>query len=298
MPLEVSLMRWFIDPSYDHARVSRLVRYIVDNFRINALQEDLDFARLESKAQTAIERCNRTCRSMQSMHKAYDGRRNHGVEEGLFAAAMRAPRVGGLHGLQLLHAARAQPLLKLAAVHDLQSRVVRYALPVELQQQQYELIRSAELSSDMQGIKHRTLLYICMRCHEKHPTTSGNMRLVHGEAPLCIHCVSNAFTVCVQTLGCIVRIRHASYYFCLFCCGVHAWNGNAKAFFKCAQQLEKRPTRASQGCVVCYRAQGVSRVSVLTRGWAYKARHGSAGATCSPHRNSTTCTTSSLSGCF
>ncbi len=49
MPLEVSLMRWFIDPSYDHARVSRLVRYIVDNFRISALQEDLDFARLESK---------------------------------------------------------------------------------------------------------------------------------------------------------------------------------------------------------------------------------------------------------
>ena len=256
-------MRWFIDPSYDHARVSRLVRYIVDNFRINALQEDLDFARLEAKAQTAIERCNRTCRSMQSMHKACDGRKNHGVDESLFAAAMRAPRVGGLHGLQLLHAARAQPLLTLAAVHDLQSRVVRYALPVELQQQQYELIRAAELSSDMQGIKHRTLLHICMRCHEKHPTTSGNMRLVHGEAPLCIHCASNAFTVCVQTLGCIVRIKHASYYFCRFCCGVHAWSGNAEAFFKCAQQLEKRPARASQGCVVCYRAQGVSRVSVF-----------------------------------
>jgi hypothetical protein len=146
MPLEVSLMRWFIDPSYDHARVSRLVRYIVDNFRINALQEDLDFARLEVKAQTAIERCNRTCRSMQSMHKAYDGRKNHGVDESLFAAAMRAPRVGGLHGLQLLHAARAQPLLTLAAVHDLQSRVVRYALPVELQQQQYELIRAAPIT--------------------------------------------------------------------------------------------------------------------------------------------------------
>jgi hypothetical protein len=43
-------------------------------------------------------------------------------------------------------------------VHDLQSRWVRYALPVELQQQQYELIRSVELSSDMQGIKHRTLI--------------------------------------------------------------------------------------------------------------------------------------------
>jgi hypothetical protein len=67
MPLEVSLMRCFVDSSYDHARVSRLVRYIVDNFRMTALQENLDFARLEAKAQIAIERCNRTCRSMQNI---------------------------------------------------------------------------------------------------------------------------------------------------------------------------------------------------------------------------------------
>ena len=67
MPLEVSLMRCFVDSSYDHARVSRLVRYIVDNFRMTALQENLDFAHLEAKAQIAIERRNRTCRSMQNI---------------------------------------------------------------------------------------------------------------------------------------------------------------------------------------------------------------------------------------
>jgi hypothetical protein len=245
MSFEVSLMRWFIDPSYDHARVSLLVLYIVDNFRINAFQEDLDFARLESKAQTAIERCNRTCHSMQSVHKAYDCRKNHGVYEALFAEAMPEPRVGGLHGLQLLHAGRAQPLLKLEEVHDLQSSVVRWALPVELQQQQYELIRAAELSSGMQGIKHRTLLCICMRCQEKHPTTSGNMRLVHGQASLCIHCASNTFTVCVQTLGCIVRIKHDSYYFCRFCCGVHAWNGNG-VFQVCPAARETPHSRLSR----------------------------------------------------
>lgn len=261
MPLEVSLMRWFIDPSYDHARVSRLVRYIVDNFRISALQEDLCFARLEAKAQTAIERCNRTCRSMQSLNHAHEGQKNAAADEVAFAAAMGEARIGGLHGLELFHAARARPLLALAAAHDFQSRVVRYALPVEIQQQQYQFIRAA--GRELEGVKHRTLLYICLRCHEQHPTCSGNMRLIHGQAPLCVHCLSNAFTVCAQTLGCIVRVRRHSYYFCRFCAGVHVWSGNAETFFRCTHQPEQRPEGASRACVVCYRAHGASPVSVF-----------------------------------
>ena len=264
MPLEVSLMRWFIDRSYDHARVSRLVRYIVDNFRISALQEDLDFARLETKAQTAIERCNRTCRSMQNFHHVREGQRNAAAHEPAFAAAMRAPRLAGLHGLGLLAAARTQPLLALAAVHDLQTRVVRFPLPVELQLQQYNLIRDSKL----EGLKHRSLLYVCLRCHEQHPTAAGNMRLIHGQPPLCVNCLSNAFTVCVQTLGCIVRVRSTSYYFCRFCASVHAWDGSAVAFYQCARSASgqtERPARPApaQGCVVCLRAQGCSAVTVF-----------------------------------
>jgi hypothetical protein len=265
MPLEVSLMRWFIDRSYDHARVSRLVRYIVDNFRINALQEDLDFARLEAKAQTAIERCNRTCRSMQNFHLVQEGQRNAAAHEPAFAAAMRAPRLAGLHGLGLLAAARTRPLLELAAVHDLQIRVVRFPLPVELQLQQYNLVRDSKL----EGLKHRSLLYICLRCHEQHPTAAGNMRLIHGQPPLCVNCLSNAFTVCVQTLGCIVRVRSTSYYFCRFCASVHAWDGSAVAFYQCARGAlgahgDAPPARpAPQGCVVCFRNQGCSAVHVF-----------------------------------
>lgn len=172
---------------------------------------------------------------------------------------MRQARIAGLHGLELLHAARAQPLLALAAAHDFQSRVVRFPLPVEIQQQQYQFIRTAGRALD--GVRYRTLLYLCLRCHEKHPTASGNMRLVHGQSPLCVHCLSNAFTVCVQTLGCIVRVRKHSYYFCRFCAGVHAWTGNAETFFKCTHQPERRPE--SHACVVCYRPHMVSPVSVF-----------------------------------
>ena len=260
MPLEVSLMRCFIDPSYDHARVSRLVRYIVDNFRISALQEDLDFARLEAKAQTAIERCNRTCRSMQNFHHIREGQRNAAAHEPTFAAAMRVPRLAGLDGLGLLAATRTQPLLALAAAHDVQNRIVRFQLPVELQHQQYALVRASKL----EGFKHRSLLYVCLRCHEQHPTSAGNMRLIHGQSPLCVHCLSNSFTVCIQTLGCIVRVRSTSYYFCRFCASVHAWSGSAAAFYRCAEQSESlaRPLLA-QGCVVCLRAQGCTAVPVF-----------------------------------
>jgi hypothetical protein len=260
MPLEVSLMRWFIDASYDHARVSRLVRYIVDNFRICALQEDLDFARLEAKAQTAIERCNRTCRSMQNFQHVREGKRNPGAHEPAFAHAMRAPRIAGLHGLGLLAATRTHSLLELAAFHDVQARVVRFPLPIELQKQQYDLVRN----SNLQGLKYRSLLYVCLRCHEQHLSAVGNMRLIHGQPPLCVSCLSNSFTVCVQTLGCIVRVRSTSYYFCRFCASVHVWDGSAVAFYQCAHSSERlaRPLPA-QGCVVCHRVQGCLPVAVF-----------------------------------
>lgn len=276
MPLEVSLMRWFIDPSYDHARVSRLVRYIVDNFRISALQEDLDFARLEAKAQTAIERCNRTCRSMQNFQHVREGASDAGAHEPAFASAMRASHIAGLHGLGLLAAARTRPLLELAAIHNVQSRVSRFPLPIEIQNQQYKLIRN----STVEGLKYRSLLYVCLRCHEQHPAAVGNMRLIHGQPPLCVTCTSNSFTACVQTLGSIVRVNRTSYYFCSFCASVHVWEGSATAFYQCARKGED-PARHSHAhaCVVCFRTQGCSstlvfdpRLGVQTQAWLC-ARH-------------------------
>ena len=261
MPLEVSLMRCFVDSSYDHARVSRLVCYIVDNFRMTALQEELDFAKLEARAQVAIERCNRTCRSMQNIH----GGKLHEVkielERSTFQLAMQTPRVGGIHGMQLLHAARSHDLLQIAAMHEMQSRVVRYPLPVQLQEQQYAFM-AAQVGSVM-GVQNRTILHICLRCHSGRSVTHGNMRVVHGEAPMCIQCSSNHFTIAVQTLGCIVRVHRASYYFCRFCASVHKWNGNPASFFMCVEARKPPGVKASRACAVCYRLQTTSSVSVL-----------------------------------
>ena len=261
MPLEVSLMRCFVDSSYDHARVSRLVRYIVDNFRMTALQEDLDFARLEAKAQVAIERCNRTCRSMQNINGPHEAQRALEFDRRVFAEALRAPRLGGIHGLQLLHAASERPLLQLAAMHDMQSRIMRYPLPVELQQQQFQFMAAS--ADALQGIHRRSVLHVCLRCHDKHLTAPGNMRVVHGDSPMCVHCSSNQFTAAVQTLGCIVRVQKTSYYFCHFCAAVHAWTGSPESFYKCVLEQRRPRAHVSRACGVCYRAQTTSSVSVF-----------------------------------
>ena len=263
MPLEVSLMRCFVDSSYDHARVSRLVRYIVDNFRMTALQENLDFARLEDKAQIAIERCNRTCRSMQNISGPQECAKKVEMHRSVFERALRAPRLAGIHGLQLLHAAGEQPLLELAAVHEIQSRVLRHPLPVELQAKQYEFMMKSVNCDALQGMHNRSLLHICLHCHDKHRMAPGNMRAVHGETPMCTHCSSNEFTVAVQTLGCVVRVQKTSYYFCHFCASVHAWNGSPESFFKCAYDKQKPSVQVSTACAVCFRAQTASSVSVF-----------------------------------
>jgi hypothetical protein len=182
MPLEVSLMRCFVDSSYDHARVSRLVRYIVDNFRMTALQEDLDFAQLELRAQVAIERCNRTCRSMQNIQGPQPRENRVELRRSTFQRALQVPRLAGIHGLELWQAASSHGLLELAAMHEVQSRVVRYALPVALQEQQYAFM-AAEVGSSM-GVHNRSLLHLCLRCHYRRTVTHGNMRVVHGDAPV------------------------------------------------------------------------------------------------------------------
>jgi hypothetical protein len=64
MTLEMKFMRVFSGIAYEHTKVFRLVCYIADNFRMSALQnETLDWEVVELKAQIAIERCNRTCKS-------------------------------------------------------------------------------------------------------------------------------------------------------------------------------------------------------------------------------------------
>ena len=57
-------MRALTSTGYEHSKVERLVCYITYNFRMSALQnETLDWELIEEKAQIAIERCNRTCKS-------------------------------------------------------------------------------------------------------------------------------------------------------------------------------------------------------------------------------------------
>jgi len=261
MPLEVSLMRCFVDRSYDHARVSRLVRYIVDNFRMTALQEDLDFAQLELRAQVAIERCNRTCRSMQNIQGPQPRENRVELRRSTFQRALQVPRLAGIHGLELRQAASSHGLLELAAMHEVQSRVVRYALPVALQEQQYAFM-AAEVGSSM-GMQNRSLLHLCLRCHYRRTVTHGNMRVVHGDAPVCAQCSSNHFTLAVQTLGCIVRVQRVSYYFCPFCASVHEWTGSPESFFKCVSARHSPGVKPPRGCAVCFRAQTASSVSVL-----------------------------------
>jgi len=98
------------------------------------------------------------------------------------------------------------------------------------------------------------------------------MRLIHGQPPLCVNCVSNSFTVCIETLGSIVRVKKTSFYFCVFCSSVHKWDGSAVSFYQCARgasgasgaQGDAPPARpAAQGCVVCLRNQSCTAVPVF-----------------------------------
>jgi hypothetical protein len=103
---------------------------------------------------------------MQNIHGPQPRENRVELHRSTFQRALQAPRVAGIHGLQLRQAASSHCLLELASIHEVQWRVVRYPLPVALQEQQYAFM-AAEVGCTM-GMHNRSLLHICLRCHYRH----------------------------------------------------------------------------------------------------------------------------------
>ena len=66
MMTELQLLLECSGLTYNPIRTKTLIEYISDHFRTAALQNELlDWSLIESKAQLAVERCNRTCKAQQ-----------------------------------------------------------------------------------------------------------------------------------------------------------------------------------------------------------------------------------------
>lgn len=243
MPIEKSLLHQFIDVTYDHQRVSKMLYYVIDNFRQTSFQDEvLNWNLIEERAQQTIERCNRTCKSMPNFKKHRASSVFTTIDLQTFEIGMTQQK---LNAQKLYSYIDKYDLFQLSSLHDFYGRIQIYNLPLHIQMQQFAT--TMENGRYLHQQRYNSLMYICMRCNEKNPTAVHNMRLHYHDKPTCVHCNSKNFVFGIQTLGRLVRVHHTYYYFCIFCQHHHVWNSNADEFFQCSTNHNPRLTNKGHG---------------------------------------------------
>ena len=246
--------------TYEHAKVERLVFFITDNFRTCALQnEHLDWDLCELKAQQAIERCNRTCKSQALVLPEYPFSFLQCIN-GRVLSEMLQRQV--MKAVDITHSLQTGSLLDTAVRWNMNKHISKYPLPLPLQQRQFQCI-----VRDMRGVnKHniflRSQLHLCLACNQHHPGTTKNMRFDHAQRSVCVFCQSSDFVLRTDTLGHLVKVYEHYYYFCTLCMHVHLWTGTGSEFFTCGQLQQ---AQASRHCVVCFRSINVSAHHVFDK---------------------------------
>jgi hypothetical protein len=212
MTVEMQYMRALTSTGYEHAKVERLVCYITDNFRMSALQnETLDWELIEEKAQIAIERCNRTCKSHPMPVLKRIASAHNCIASDAFKNLLQMPVVPSS---SLLAAMSQSDMLTMALRFNLNKNVRKYPLPVRIQHKQFsEILENAERVNGC-TVVHRSLLHVCLRCSQQYTATSNNMRIDFQHMPMCVKCNSGAFVFTTDTLGHLIRVFRQYYYFC------------------------------------------------------------------------------------
>ena len=246
---------------YNPSRTKTLIEYITDHFRTACLQNELlDWSLIESKAQLAVERCNRTCKAQQP--HVCEQQQSFGdiLSCALIRRMLDSPRVdAGNFGASL----RRTCMLDTAARFALNSKLCKFALPLLVQHRQFEHIAEASQQRNNRTIVGRTLLYVCLRCNTKHMQPKGDMRMQYPGQPVCRHCNSSNFVCETDTLGHLVKVYSNYYYFCVDCSRVHCWCGTGRELSSCPWKEPKSHMR--RNCAVCARTQMLSRVSVFDK---------------------------------
>lgn len=252
-----SNLKW---TKYEHRKVERLVCYITDTFRTSALQNEvLDWTLCEHKAQLAIERCNRTCKSQALLQQAPIPNVQRSVTSVAFRHLLARPV---FRESELMQEMSRGGMLETAIRWNMSAHIRKYALPVQLQHTQFSDMTRLLGTQNQHSMSVRSKLHVCLRCNNEHPGTKNNMRLDHELNAICVSCQSSAFVFVADTIGHLLRVYRNYYYYCHICRHVHQWSGTGSEFFACRHMRQETPGRH---CIVCFRTMHLTQHSVFDK---------------------------------
>ena len=273
MPVEMQMIQSLLQSSYDTCKVHRTVFYITDNFRQSALQtNELDWKMIAVRAQQAVERCNRTCKSMPCTHKTAKANLHLQVNKRTFDFAFNSERVVSAYlqkkqiGGDLSGNDKVQPmsLMRVVQIHNLQSRVQRFMLPQHIQRMQIEHLNSTVYNQGAITDIYTTFMHCCLNCNTSTHGLDKGMRTSLFSQAVCSHCNSADFVCKISVLGALAKVYDRYYYYCVDCHTSHAWNSTACEFSQCTlQSSASKSTINNSMCIICSRVCHVSTLKVL-----------------------------------
>ena len=180
------------------------MRNIIDAFRQLQFQgEDLDWDKLHARTQSAVEKCNRSCKGVTKPPRVQDQSPHEPaiVEMAIsfprFASPRFCPSAVTQHGLASLHKARL-----------VQEIVQTYALPCNIAYRQSQAVMLS-MRSDALSTSNACFVHVCILCSHRVPDKSLRVG-AHGI--VCSTCQKSDYIVKINLLSRIVRVRQRKFY--------------------------------------------------------------------------------------
>lgn len=263
MPVESQLQYRLFGTDTNTNHIFRQMRNIIDSFRQSMFQcEVLDWSIMNARAQSTMEKCNRTCKST-SRASAHTQAPMPGISPLIMRTALSVPKFA--HSSYALMSPDTPPSLNnckawslMAKIQEVHNLIKIYSLPFNIITRQCRMLEQ-QITTDTAPICNACFMYVCVKCKnslpDKHLRFGPNLRIFCGT------CLDSSFMLQINMLGRLVKVQNTYFYLCPYCVRIHVWASLGYELQSCVKSTQELQT--PKGCTICTRTNSISRHLVL-----------------------------------
>lgn len=263
MPTELGFMDIILGLSAGVQHVFKQFTIIIDSFRQMALQDStIDFAIINNKAQICIDKCNRLCKGKSRCVSKTNTTMHQKFDLNIALRSMHIPRMPDSLHVQC-YDGELTPT-EATQVVMLQNLIRTHALPYSMQCAQAKtILQKATLNT--RTTYQSSFLYYCLRCQHHAPASISSAKMrIRDSVVSCADCNMSEVVLKIQTIGRLVSIFGNTFYYCVQCMSVHAWEVGISDMHSCARStLPPMRTLQPTRCVVCDRNTNTTPIEIL-----------------------------------
>jgi len=264
MPNETEMLTQVFGLHQNIADIFKQFSVICDTFRQQCLQShSFDINEVNSKAQVAIDKCNRVCKGKsRNQPRHCKKHRSIVISSDVIAQAISKPFLPHVSYVKF-----ANVHIDLRNAHEIiqiQSWVSIFELPRNIRKTQLQIV-SKILHDDTVNTIQTLFMHICMACVvNDRICLDTKMRVMANGRATCTTCSQHQCVVRIYVLGRVVRIKQNAFYYCSACMRVHAWRATGCEFSHCHLHQAKKITQPRvKCCAFCTRTNNLEALSVL-----------------------------------